>query len=101
MLFEIEMAARVRWHFLILLLLLLLPIEANAQEPKKIQTVKIHKVPPGTSLLYEIDPEGDVLIDWDAAEALVETKADRVALPIAILMIAIRDGKWKPAQRKN
>ena len=47
--------------------------------------------------LYAIDEEtGEVQIDWTLAEDIVATKSDPVVLPIAQLMLAIRDGKWKP-----
>jgi hypothetical protein len=39
-----------------------------------------------------------VRIDWHAAETLAASKADRTVLPLAQLMLAIRDGTWKPAK---
>ena len=45
--------------------------------------------------LYAIDEDGTVRIDWAAVETLAATKADRTILPLAQLMLAIRDGKWR------
>ncbi len=36
-----------------------------------------------------------VKIDWDAVETLASSKADRMMSPVAEVMLAIRDGKWK------
>jgi hypothetical protein len=33
-----------------------------------------------------------------AVETLAASKADRTVLPVAQLMLAIRDGTWKPAR---
>ena len=48
--------------------------------------------------LYAIDEDGTVRIDWITVETLAATKADRTVLPIAQLMLAIRDGTWKPVR---
>ena len=48
--------------------------------------------------LYTIDADGTVRIDWPAVETLATSKADRTVLPLAQLMLAIRDGTWKPAR---
>jgi hypothetical protein len=45
-----------------------------------------------------IDADGTVRIDWPAVETLAATKADRTVLPLAQLMLAIRDGTRKPAR---
>jgi hypothetical protein len=71
---------------------------AFAQEqPKVLKTVKIPMASPGASTLYAIDEDdGTVQIDWKAVETLANSKADRTALPIAQLKLAIRDGTWRP-----
>ena len=48
--------------------------------------------------LYAIDKPGTVLIDWEAVETLAASPLDRTFRPTALLMLAIRDGKWKPAR---
>jgi hypothetical protein len=50
------------------------------------------------SILYEVDEDGTVRIDWAGVETLAASKADRSTLPIAQLMLAIRDRTWKPAR---
>jgi hypothetical protein len=67
-------------------------------QPKPLKTVRIHEPAPGTPNLYVIDGDGTVWIDWHAVETLAATKADRTVLPLAQLMLAIRDGTWKPAR---
>jgi hypothetical protein len=67
-------------------------------QPKPLKTVRIREPSPGPSTLYVIDEDGTVWIDWHTAETLAASKADRTVLPIAQLMLAIRDGTWKPAR---
>jgi hypothetical protein len=67
-------------------------------QPKSLKTVRIRAPAPGTPNLYVIDEDGTVRIDWHAAETLAASKADRTVLPLAQLMLAIRDGSWKPAR---
>jgi hypothetical protein len=67
-------------------------------QPKSLKTVRIHEPAPGTPNLYVIDEDGTVRIDWPAFETLAASKADRTFLPLAQLMLAIRDGTWKPAR---
>jgi hypothetical protein len=64
-------------------------------QPKPLKTVRIHEPAPGSPNLYVIDEDGTVRIDWPAVETLAATKADRTVLPLAQLMLAIRDGTWK------
>jgi hypothetical protein len=45
-----------------------------------------------------IEEDGTVWIDWHAVETLAASKADRTVLPIAQLMLAIRDGSCKAAR---
>ena len=67
-------------------------------QPKPLKTVRIHEPAPGADILYAIDEDGTVRIDWPAVETLAASKADRTVLPLAQLMLAIRDGTWKPAR---
>jgi len=67
-------------------------------QPKSLKTIRIHEPAPGSPNLYVIDEDGTVRVDWPAVETLAATKADRTVLPLAQLMLAIRDGTWKPAQ---
>jgi hypothetical protein len=73
------------------------PALAQAQ-PKSLKTVRIHEPAPGSPNLYVIDEDGTVQIDWPAVETLAALKADRTVLPLAQLMLAIRDGTWQPAR---
>ena len=68
-----------------------------AQEVKTLKTVKIHEAAERANL-YTIDKDGTVLIDWDAVETLAASQLDRTFRPTALLMLAIRDGKWKPVR---
>ena len=84
-------------HLLIMLLFATSCDSATAQqEPRRVKTETIRESAPGLQTLHAIDPDGTVRIDWDAVETLSISKADRTALPIAQLMLAIRDGTWKP-----
>jgi hypothetical protein len=86
-------------RLLVFMLIAALAGPALAQDqPKPLKTVRIRQPAPGMDTLYAIDEDGTVRIDWQLAEALAATKADRTALPIAQLMLAIRDGTWKPAR---
>lgn len=71
---------------------------ASAQDgpPKSVKTLKIQKSSPEMTALYAIDPDGTVKIDWDAVETMASSKADRNMSPMAEVMLAIRDRKWKP-----
>jgi hypothetical protein len=59
-----------------------------------VRTDKITGAPAGVGL-YEIGPDGTVLIDWRAVEAAANGPADRMSAPIARVMRAIRDSNWK------
>jgi hypothetical protein len=84
-------------RYMPLLFLALLPCAALAEEgPKRVQTEIIRESPVGMSVLYTIDEHDTVRIDWSAVETLVRTKADRNVLPIAQVMLAIRDRAWEP-----
>jgi hypothetical protein len=81
----------------IVLLLIGLGSALAEDGPKSVKTDSIRVTAPGLMTLYVVDEEtGTVQIDWKLAEDIVATKSDRIALPIAQLILAIRDGKWKP-----
>jgi uncharacterized membrane protein (Fun14 family) len=61
-----------------------------------VKTLKIQQVFPGSTVLYKIEADGSVKIDWDAVETLATSKGDRTMSPFAEVMIAIRDKTWKP-----
>jgi hypothetical protein len=67
-------------------------------QPKSLKTIKIREPAPGSANLTMIDEDGTVRIDWPAAETLATSQADRTVLPLAQLMLAIRDGRWKPSR---
>jgi hypothetical protein len=78
----------------------LLPITAIAQEitQRPVRTEEIAGTPAGVRL-YDFAAVGTVIIDWRAVEATAEGPADRSTTPIAKMMMAVRDGKWKPMSR--
>jgi hypothetical protein len=81
------------------MLIAALAAPALAQDqPKPLKTIRIREPAPGAGSLYVIDEDGTVRIDWDAVETLAASQADRTVLPLAQLMLAIRDGTWKPAR---
>lgn len=71
---------------------------ASAQNdpPKSVKTLKIQQSSSEATALYAIDADGTVKIDWEAVETLASSKADRTMSPMAEVMLAIRDRKWKP-----
>jgi hypothetical protein len=79
----------------VLMLIALTGAPALAEEVKTLKTIKIHEAPEQANL-YAIDKDGTVLIDWEAVETLAASQLDRTFRPTALLMLAIRDGKWKP-----
>jgi hypothetical protein len=86
-------------RFVAFMLIAALAAPALAQDqPKSLKTVRIHEPAPGSPNLYAIDENGTVRIDWPAVETLAASKADRTVLPLAQLMLAIRDGTWKPSR---
>jgi hypothetical protein len=86
-----------RFLALILIAAVAGPVLAQDQ-PKPLMTIRIREPAPGMDTLYVIDEDGTVRIDWPAVETLAASKADRTVLPLAQLMLAIRDGSWKPAR---
>jgi hypothetical protein len=86
-------------HGLIIFFLSFASMPVLAQDgPKRVKTETIRESAPGLSVLYAIDEDGTVRVDWDAVETLAVSKADRTMLPIAQLMLAIRDRTWKPVR---
>lgn len=67
---------------------------AFAQEPKRLKTIRVQEPAPGGRDLFVIEDDGTVRIDWKKVEQA--STADNVILPVAQLMLAIRDGTWKP-----
>jgi len=93
------MKARGMYRILASMLIAALAGPALAEDQlKSVKTTRIHEPPPGMTTLYAIDEDGTVRIDWSTVETVAATKADRTVLPIAALMLAIRDGRWKPAR---
>jgi hypothetical protein len=89
------------WMHRLLAFMLIAALAAPAlaqDQPKSLKTVRIHEPAPGSPSLYVIDEDGTVRIDWPAVETLAASKADRTVLPLAQLMLAIRDGTWRPAR---
>ena len=82
-----------------LITILLLATTSALAEPKRVKTETIRKSAPGLNILYVVEDEGTVRIDWKAAEAIVGSKSNRVVLPVAQLMLAIRDRTWKPLHK--
>jgi hypothetical protein len=81
------------------MLIAALAAPALAQDkPKSLRTIKIREPAPLPAELCVIDEDGTVRIDWPAVETLAASKADRTVLPLAQLMLAIRDGTWKPVR---
>ncbi len=82
--------------FMIVLLTLIISASAQADDgPKSVKTLKIQRSSPDATMLYVIDGDGTVRIDWDAVEVLSASKADRTLSPVADVMLAIRGGTWK------
>ena len=82
-----------------LVIILQLATTSALAEPKRVKTETIRGSAPGLNILYMVEDDGTVRIDWKAAEAIVGSKSNRVVLPVAQLMLAIRDRTWKPLHR--
>ena len=78
------------------LIIILLATTSALAEPKRVKTETIHESAPGLNILYVIEDDGTVRIDWKTVEAIAGSKSNRIVLPVAQLMLAIRDGTWKP-----
>jgi len=65
-------------------------------QPRSVRTQKIQTPSLTDTALYAIEADGTVKIDWNAVETLASSKADRTMSPVADVMLAIRDNKWKP-----
>lgn len=85
-------------RLIVALLILIGANTASAQDgpPKSVKTLKVQNPSTEATAIYAIDPDGTVKIDWDAVETLATSKADRTMSPVAEVMLAIRDQKWKP-----
>ena len=81
------------------LIIILLATTSALAEPKRVKTETIHESAPGLNILYVVEDDGTVRIDWKAVEAVVGSKSNRIMLPVAQLMLAIRDGTWKPVHQ--
>jgi hypothetical protein len=88
---------RLEW---IAVLAMIVPTTAVAQDvtQRPVRTEKITGTPVGVGL-YEVGPDGTVLVDWRAVEAAAEGPVDRTLTPVAQMMLAVRDGRWKPMSR--
>lgn len=84
---------RIEW---IAVVVVLQPAVVQAQEitQRPVRTEKITGAPAGVGL-YELGPVRTVLIDWRAVETPANGPADRMSAPMAKVMLAIRDSKWK------
>ncbi|ABE37246.1 hypothetical protein RPD_0006 [Rhodopseudomonas palustris BisB5] len=80
----------------ILAIVAVVPGPSAAQEPKPLKTLRIQQAAPGATELFVVDDDGTVRIDWEKVETLARLKTDRIALPTAQVMLAIRDRTWKP-----
>jgi hypothetical protein len=60
--------------------------------PTRIKTQRI--APTVERPMYQIDNDGTVNIDWERVEQAMKSAA--VSSDIARVMLAIRDGSWKP-----
>ena len=79
-----------------LIIVLLLATTSALAEPKRVKTETIHESSPGLNVLYVVEDDGTVRIDWKAVEAIAGSKSNRIMLQVAQLMLAIRDRTWKP-----
>lgn len=79
---------------------MIVPTTALAQDvtQRPVRTEKIAGMPVGVGL-YKVGPDSTVFVDWRAVEAAAEGPVDQTQTPIAQMMLAIRDGKWKPMSR--
>lgn len=84
-------------NIVVLMLVALSGAPALAEDVKTLKTIKIQEAAERADL-YAIDKDGTVFIDWEAVETLAASQLDRTFRPTALLMLAIRDGKWKPAR---
>jgi hypothetical protein len=87
--------ARMRRCLAFLLIAALAGPALAQDQPKSLKTIKIREPAPLSPELCEIDEDGTVRIDWPSVETLAASKADRTVLPLAQLMLAIRDRTWK------
>ena len=65
-------------------------------QAKPLKTLRIREPAPEVTSLYKVEADGTVRIDWETVETLATSKADRIMLPMAQVMLAVRDETWKP-----
>ena len=85
-----------RWISLVLVGVAASTYSLAQDQPRSVKTQKIQAPSLADTALYAIEIDGTVKIDWDAVETLASSKADRTMSPVAEVMLAIRDRKWKP-----
>lgn len=82
-----------------LALAMALPCCAVAQDTatsaKSVRTQKITQSPLPDPMIAT-DYDGRLLIDWAMAEQIATSPTDAKRAALARLMLAIRDGQWKP-----
>jgi hypothetical protein len=82
----------------LLMVALALMAPAAAQDVPLSKSVRTQKVVPmAQDPMIGTDDDGRLLIDWQMAEELaLSATADPRRASLARLMLAIRDGQWKP-----
>lgn len=88
-------------RLLIVALAMMSPAVAQDVSPSKsVRTQKV--VPMAHDPMIGTDEGGRLLIDWEMAEQLaLSATADPRRASLAKLMLAIRDGQWKPMPTKQ
>lgn len=74
------------------------PALAQLSPPVPRKSVKVERIagPADDVGLFGVAPDGVVSIDWSAVEATARAPHSS-DYPTALMMLAIRDGTWKPA----
>jgi hypothetical protein len=82
----------------LLIVALAMMAPATAQDGPLSKSVRTQKVVPmAQDPMIGTDEDGRLLIDWEMAEQLaLSATADPRRASLAKLMLAIRDGQWKP-----
>ena len=85
---------------LIVCIALAAPAPASSQDskvtPKSVKTLKFGQPDFSTLPMTDFDDTGAILIDWNVVEQTATSTVDPKRTGLAKLMLAIRDGKWKP-----
>lgn len=66
---------------------------------KRVVTEKVTGPVSGVGM-YQVSPDGTVSIDWRTVEAIAAAP-NRSEQPVAMMMLAIRDGRWKAMSRQQ